>query len=166
MGKLLDGFAGTTDSDGDSRLKCATWIADESKLPCSRSNHVTKSSQEKVVPIDKERTCLENTSHCQSRSIEVSTRSVVGGGKTLTAASEANANRDNVVQIDEERHCHKGVSNDLAGSTENVMSESPAAHIRSYRSSLEDKFCSLERELRDIRHLLEVTKLKVPNSTT
>ncbi len=104
-----------------------------------------------------------------------------GGGKTPKAASwivddpdcqyarsdvGAYANRDNVVQIDEDRHCHEGVSNDRAGRTENVMSELSAVNIRSKNCSLEDKFCSLEKELRDIRHLLEVTKSKVPNSTT
>jgi hypothetical protein len=102
-----------------------------------------------------------------------------GGGISLKAASwivddserqysqsdiEVKANRDKVVPIGEERLCVKRMSSDQSGSTEIVKSESAAVHIRSDKSSLEDKFCSLEKELRDIRHLLEVTKSKVPNS--
>ena len=99
MGIVSDALAGATGSDSNSWLKYATWIADESKLLCSRSNHVAKSSQENIVLIDKERTCAENTSHNQSRSIDVSTRPVAnafdflpdatgnGGGKTPKAAS-------------------------------------------------------------------------------
>ena len=51
-----------------------------------------------------------------------------------------------------------------AGSIEVAKSESNAALVRSDRCSFEDMLHSLQKELRDIRHLLEDTKSKVPNS--
>ena len=51
-----------------------------------------------------------------------------------------------------------------AGSIEVAKSESYAAFVRSDRCSFDDRLHSLQKELRDIRHLLEDVKSKVPNS--
>ena len=73
-------------------------------------------------------------------------------------------NSDEIAPINEVHVSVEKMPDNRAGSIEVAKSESNAALVRSDRCSFEDMLHSLQKELRDIRHLLEDTKSKVPNS--
>ena len=73
-------------------------------------------------------------------------------------------NSDEIAPINEVHVSAEKMPDNRAGSIEVAKSNSNAALVRSDRCSFEDMLRSLQKELRDIRHLLEDTKSKVPNS--
>ena len=74
-------------------------------------------------------------------------------------------NSDEIAPINEVHVSVEKMPDNRAGSIEVAKSKSNAALVRSDRCSFEDMLRSLQKELRDIRHLLEDTKSKVPNSS-
>jgi hypothetical protein len=73
-------------------------------------------------------------------------------------------NSDEIAPINEVHVSVEKMPDNRAGSIEVAKSNLNAALVRSDRCSFEDMLRSLQKELRDIRHLLEDTKSKVPNS--
>jgi hypothetical protein len=85
----------------------------------------------------------------------------------LAATLDApNVNSDEIAAINEVHISAEKTTNNRAGSIEVAKSESNDALVRPDRCSFEDRLHSLQKELRDIRRLLEDTKSKVPNSVS